>query len=235
MMNDNQDRLFDYNGQQKGYGQQAQRNKRKPSNVQQAVMGQPSDAPQQAPPPVNHAMGRRPLQMPNGGPAGGFVNPMKAIQQPASNDQGMSGVQNAIMGGQPPVGDPRQWLMQQLGNGPADPARLAQLEPELSQHGLRLQKDSDGVIRGRVFQDNGNTFDVVNNNGWGQGWANIDRGNWQQGQAEQSPFPAHNIYQSAMSQFAPQQDSQSSLQQLLQQLLAQGGPQGPSNSGGGYF
>lgn len=63
-----------------------------------------------------------------------------------------------------------------LGTGPSSPQALAAIESQLAQYGIRLQKDSDGTIRGRLYLPNGEAIDVVGNNGWGQPWSLINRG-----------------------------------------------------------
>jgi|PlaIllAssembly_1097288.scaffolds.fasta_scaffold00017_15 hypothetical protein len=67
-------------------------------------------------------------------------------------------------------------LLQSTG-GAASPQALASLEPQLNQMGYSLQRNSAGEIRGRLYDPSGNAIDVVNPNGWGGGWAEINRGN----------------------------------------------------------
>lgn len=70
-------------------------------------------------------------------------------------------------------GDLQAWLRSQL-SGVSSPQALAALETQLNQRGIRLQKDSFGNVRGRLYMPDGSTVDVVNQ--WGQPWTFIDRG-----------------------------------------------------------
>lgn len=77
------------------------------------------------------------------------------------------------LGGGAQGGDVQGWLQSML-SGASSPQALAALEPQLSQRGIRLQKDSAGNVRGRLYLPDGRTVDVVNQ--WGQPWTFIDRG-----------------------------------------------------------
>lgn len=70
-------------------------------------------------------------------------------------------------------GDVQAWLRSVL-TGASSPQALAALEPQLTQRGIRLQKDSDGNIRGRLYMPDGSALDVVNQ--WGAPWAFTNRG-----------------------------------------------------------
>lgn len=76
----------------------------------------------------------------------------------------------------PQGGNFQTWFLGLAGNGPSSPEALAALEPELNKRGIRLQKDSFGVIRGRIYLPDGSAVDVVPPNGWGQPWTWINRG-----------------------------------------------------------
>lgn len=69
--------------------------------------------------------------------------------------------------------DLQAWIRSQL-TGASSPQALAALESTLAQRGIRLQKDSAGNVRGRLFLPDGSTVDVVNQ--WGQPWTWNDRG-----------------------------------------------------------
>ena len=75
-----------------------------------------------------------------------------------------------------PSGGYQGSVLSMLGGGPSSPQALAALEPELNKLGIRLQKDSFGNIRGRLYMPDGSTVDVVPPGGWGQPWTWIDRG-----------------------------------------------------------
>jgi hypothetical protein len=79
-------------------------------------------------------------------------------------------------GGAPQGGNYQSWFLSRMGNGPSSPEALAALEPELAKYGIKLQKDSAGTIRGRMYLPDGSAVDVVPNNGWGQPWQWINRG-----------------------------------------------------------
>jgi hypothetical protein len=79
-------------------------------------------------------------------------------------------------GGTPQGGNYQSWFLSRMGNGPSSPEALAALEPELAKYGIKLQKDSAGTIRGRMYLPDGSAVDVVPNNGWGQPWQWINRG-----------------------------------------------------------
>lgn len=70
-------------------------------------------------------------------------------------------------------GDLQQWIMSLLG-GNSSPQALAALEQQLAARGVKLQKDSAGNVRGRLYLPDGRTVDLTN--GWGQPWTWIDRG-----------------------------------------------------------
>lgn len=73
----------------------------------------------------------------------------------------------------PPGGNFQSWF-QSLAKGAATPQALAALETQLAQYGIKLQKDSAGNIRGRLYLPDGHAVDVVSQ--WGQPWTWIDRG-----------------------------------------------------------
>lgn len=79
-------------------------------------------------------------------------------------------------GSAPPPGGYQAWLMGRLGSGPSSPEALGAMESELARYGIRLQKDSFGVIRGRLYLPDGTAVDVVPPGGWGQPWQWIPRG-----------------------------------------------------------
>lgn len=106
------------------------------------------------------------------------------------NSQNLSGIRSGIYGSSEAAGrqaqptsttgatpngsgDLEAWLRSML-TGASSPQALAALEPQLTQRGIRLQKDSDGNIRGRLYLPNGQTLDVVNQ--WGAPWAFTNRG-----------------------------------------------------------
>lgn len=72
-------------------------------------------------------------------------------------------------------GDLESWIRSQL-TGVSSPQALLALESTLAQRGIRLQKDSAGNVRGRLYLPDGRTVDLVTNGGWGQPWTWIDRG-----------------------------------------------------------
>jgi len=69
-----------------------------------------------------------------------------------------------------------QAYIKSLLTGNASPQALAALEPMLNKYGIKLQKDSDGNIRGRLFLPDGTAVDVVGPGGWGGAWQWLDRG-----------------------------------------------------------
>lgn len=75
--------------------------------------------------------------------------------------------------GGPQGGDIQAWVMSQL-RGASSPQALAALESLLNQRGIKLQKDSAGNVRGRLYLPDGSTVDVVSQ--WGQPWTWINRG-----------------------------------------------------------
>lgn len=86
------------------------------------------------------------------------------------------GTPNTPTGSAPPPGGYQTWVMGRLGSGPSSPEALGALEAELARYGIRLQKDSNGVIRGRLYLPDGTVVDVVPPGGWGQPWQWIVRG-----------------------------------------------------------
>lgn len=76
----------------------------------------------------------------------------------------------------PQGGNYQSWFQSRMGGGPSSPEALAAMEAELNKYGIRLQKDSAGTIRGRMYLPDGSAVDVVNPNGWGQPWTWINRG-----------------------------------------------------------
>lgn len=90
---------------------------------------------------------------------------------------GTTGTTTTTGGTQPiPNNDVAGLLKSLLGTGPSSPQALAAIESQLAKYGIKLQKDSDGTIRGRLFLPNGEAVDVVNANGWGQPWSITNRG-----------------------------------------------------------
>lgn len=74
----------------------------------------------------------------------------------------------------PPGGDYRSWIMSLLGGKAPTPESLQAIEGQLNQYGVKLQKDSAGRIRGRIYLPNGMAVDLINQ--WGQPWTWIERG-----------------------------------------------------------
>ncbi len=73
-----------------------------------------------------------------------------------------------------PPGGYQQWFTTLMQGKPSSPQALSAMEAELAKYGIKLQKDSAGNVRGRIFLPDGHAYDVVSQ--WGQPWTWIDRG-----------------------------------------------------------
>jgi len=66
-----------------------------------------------------------------------------------------------------------QSYVRSLLSGASSPQALAAIESQLNQRGIKLQKDSAGNVRGRLYLPDGSTVDVVSQ--WGAPWTWTDR------------------------------------------------------------
>lgn len=169
-----------------------------------------------------------PIQPITGGQHGGQIN-----RPPASNSVNTNIARNnPNMGMNPPntaTGVPSQnwqsYVQSLLPQGASSPDALAAIEPQLNAQGIRLQRNSAGQVRGRIYLPNpggyewGNGIDLVGNGGWGQPWQWTER--HQDGPVLPKRAPAHELYNFYSSQLQPMMDMSNSDDALLIALLNQ--------------